>query len=83
MQHDAPCTSAASDSLVQSLIDTGYRRSKVRLHVRLLGVGGTNYHTMHTALKQLEVNKQASSRLAGELQRRRLLSTQDEQTKKE
>jgi hypothetical protein len=69
MQHDAPhiINDSNPESLIQSLKDVGYRPSKIRLHVILLGVGGTIYHSMHTALKQLGLNKQASNRLAGKL----------------
>jgi hypothetical protein len=62
-QHNAP----QSSSLLQSLVDARYRPSKVRLHVILLGVGGTVYHSMHTALKQLGVKKTAADRLATKL----------------
>ena len=70
MQHDA--TASSSDgrhnvSLMQSLRDTGYRPSKIRLHVILLGVGGTIYSSMHTTLQQLGLKKQASAIVAGKL----------------
>jgi hypothetical protein len=67
MQHDAPQSSDNTESLLQSLQEVGYRPCKIRLHVILLGVGGTIYHSMHTAMKQLGLNKQASDRLAGKL----------------
>jgi hypothetical protein len=38
----------------------GYRPDKVRLHVILLGVGGTIYSSMHTTLKQLGLKRQAN-----------------------
>jgi hypothetical protein len=69
LQHNAPHKTDTPDSLIKSLVDAGYRPSKVRLHVILLGVGGTIYHSMHTALKQLGLKKQASDRLAGKLHR--------------
>jgi ribonuclease HI len=64
LQHNGPLTPNSPSSLVQSLVDAGYRPSKVRLHVILLGVGGTVYHSMHTALKQLGLKQQAVDRLA-------------------
>ena len=67
LQHNAPSTTGTTCSLVQSLIDAGYRPSKVRLHVILLGVGGTVYHSMHTALHQLGLKKQPADRLAVKL----------------
>jgi hypothetical protein len=67
LQHNAPHERDTSSSLVQSLVDVGYRPSKVRLHVILLGVGGTVYHSMHTSLTQLGVKKQAADRLATKL----------------
>jgi hypothetical protein len=70
VQHNAPRDAGGSpNSLVQSLIDAGYKPSNVRLHVILLGVGGTIYHSMHTALRHLGLKKQASDRLAGKLHR--------------
>jgi hypothetical protein len=69
LQHNAPHNTDTPDSLIKSLVDAGYRPSKVRLHVIVLGVGGTIYHSMHTALKQLGLKKQASDRLAGKLHR--------------
>jgi hypothetical protein len=65
-QHDAP-NSQHSVSLMQSLRDAGYRPSKVRLHVILLGVGGTIYSSMHTTLKQLGLKRQATAAVAGKL----------------
>jgi hypothetical protein len=56
------------NSLVQSLIGVGARYkpfANVRLPVTLLGVGGTIYHSMHTALRHLGLKKQASIRRAG------------------
>ena len=69
LQHNAPAKENTPASLVRSLRDAGYRPSKIRLHVILLGVGGTIYHSMHAALKQLGLKKQASDRLAGKLHR--------------
>jgi ribonuclease HI len=66
-QHDASIESHHSVSLMQSLRDAGYRPSKVRLHVILLGVGGTIYSSMHTTLKQLGLKRQATATVAGKL----------------
>jgi hypothetical protein len=74
LQHNAPPNEGTPDSLINSLITAGYRPSKIRLHVILLGVGGTIYHSMHTALKQLGLKKQASDRLAGKLHKHATVS---------
>jgi hypothetical protein len=71
-QHDAAATTDSSHrsvSLMQSLRDAGYRPDKVRLHVILLGVGGTIYSSMHTTLKQLGLKRQATANVAGKLQK--------------
>jgi hypothetical protein len=56
-----------SVSLMQSLRDAGYKPDKVRLHVILLGVGGTIHSSMHTTLKQLGLKRQAIATVAGKL----------------
>jgi hypothetical protein len=68
-QHDAAATTEThrSVSLMQSLRDAGYRPDKVRLHVILLGVGGTIYSSMHTTLKLLGLKRQATATVAGKL----------------
>jgi hypothetical protein len=68
-QHDAAATTEThhSMSLMQSLRDAGYKPDKVRLHVILLGVGGTIYSSMHTTLKQLGLKRQATATVAGKL----------------
>jgi hypothetical protein len=65
-QHDAAATTEShrSVSLMQSLRDAGYRPDKVRLHVVLLGVGGTMYSSMHTTLKQLGLKRLATANVA-------------------
>jgi hypothetical protein len=52
-QHDAAATTEShrSVSLMQSLRHAGYMPDTVRLHVILLGVGGTIYSSMRTTLK--------------------------------
>ena len=81
LQHNAPLIDNKPESLIQSMVDAGYRPSKIRLHVILLGVGGTVYHSMQTAFMQLGLKKQASDRLAGKLHRhatvyaRRIMTT--------
>jgi hypothetical protein len=52
---------------MQSLRDAGYKPDNVRLHVILLGVGGTIYSSMHTTLKQLGLKRQATAIVAGKL----------------
>jgi hypothetical protein len=52
---------------MQSLRDAGYKPDKLRLHVILLGVGGTIYSSMHTTLKQLGLKRQATATVAGKL----------------
>jgi hypothetical protein len=37
----------------------GYKPDNVRLHVILLGLGGTIHSSMHTTLKQLGLKRQA------------------------
>jgi hypothetical protein len=61
-EHDAAATTETHRSvgLMQSLRDAGYKPDKVRLHVILLGVGGTLYTTMHTTMKQLGMKRQAT-----------------------
>jgi hypothetical protein len=68
-QHDAAATTEThrSVSLMQSLRDAGYKPDKVRLHVILLGVGGTIYSSMHTTLKQHGLKRQATATVAGKL----------------
>jgi hypothetical protein len=66
---DAPATTEThrSVSLMQKLRDAGYKPDKVRLHVILLGVGGTIYSSMHTTFKQLGLKRQATATVAGKL----------------
>ena len=65
LQHDAELDASKPDtSLVQSLKLAGYRPSKIRLHVILLGAGGTVYKSMHTTLKQLGLAHKATASLA-------------------
>ena len=60
LQHDADSDAQQPDSLVQSFKMAGYRPSKIRLHVILLGAGGTVYKSMHTTLKQLGLAHRAT-----------------------
>jgi hypothetical protein len=66
-QHDAAATteSHCSVSLMPKAYEImEYRPHKVRLHVILLGGGGTIYSYMHTTLKQLGLERQATTATA-------------------
>jgi ribonuclease HI len=57
------------DVLADHLARIGYQRPRIHRHTILLGVGGTIYKDMHTALQQVGVNKRRGKLLASKLHR--------------